>query len=703
MLELVFTTGLLGLSVGLFVVSGGTRLKAKPGVDALAAALANDLGQARLLAMRQSSPVAVMFPCDGNRPHSASLYQLEGLTNPHVSRSHNFAGDFPGFCFFQGNWSGSETSDPLVAGTKWADFNVANWLPDPRKKDCALIFMPDGTVRGTRAGAGLPQFDGEYHIAVSAGVSYSGDTLTGAGETDTVCINGGGAIRIESGLTGSSLPTVGTFASSSPPSAPVLQTQLGHAVGGPKGNSSLPSPADASNPTTIPPDGYATVTAFAVDDNQSGERLYCRWNVVPPSGRGLGVFSIPLDANKGAAMDFNPKATVIEGGADFVKPAYQSSYQWHPPADAEPGDVFNLQLFLQDQATGVWSPVGIAKPVKIAPYGAILFAYAKGGESNLYRMNPSGTGKRRFHVFPSTPEEPKDYHESNPSISANGNRLSFLCTDRPGVPAGCKDVFMTDRNGLTCLQITKGLKCEAACLSPDGSHVAIKHLVGSQYQLCVVPVAPMTTGIPTPLPTDDPEGMIFEGITNASGFNLNVYREERLAWASNNKIYFAKTFPNHVADPPDDADGPNQIGPHPFLVEINVNGDGSYVSGPTNSFPNSYHYGTWAAAWSPFSDIIFRTVDGSENQGDPLLKLYLPGWSRDSMGSPGFHDTQPAPYLEGSGAGTEALLLVRSSASDPNQNRQICRLPRGATTDGQINSITPELTTGNATCPIYLR
>ena len=679
------------------MISGGTRLKAKPGVDSLAGALANDLGQARMLAMRQLSPVAIMFPCDGNRPHSASLYQLEGLTNPHVSRSHNFAGDFPGFSFFHGKWSGTETLAPLVAGTKWTDFDVADWLPDAREKDCALIFMPDGTVRGTRGGAGLPQFNGEYHIAVTAGVVFSGDTLTGAGETNTVCINGGGAIRIESGLTGSSLPTVGTFSNSSPPSAPVQQTQLGHALGGPVGNS-----ADSSNPTTIPPDGFATLTAFAVDDHESGERLYCSWKVVPPSGRGDGVFSIPLDANKGTAMDFNPKATVVEGVADFVKPAYQSSYQWHPPADAEPGDIFKLQLLLQDQGTGIWSPVGIAKQVKIAPYGAILFAYAKGSERRLYRLNANGTGKRRFHVFPSTPAEPKNYHEFSPSVSADGNRILFLSNNRDGVPPGCQDLFMTDRNGLTCLQVTNGLHCEAACMSPDGSHVAIKHLVGSQYQLCVVPVAPVTTGVPTQLPTSGPPGTAFDGITTASGFNLNVYREDRLTWASNNKIYFTKTFLNHLAVP-NPIDGPPQTGDHPFIVEINVTRDGGYVSGPANSFPESYHYGTWSAAWSPYSGDVFRTVDGSALPGDPLLKLNSPGWVGDSMGSPGFHDTQATPYLNGSGAGSEALLLVRSPSADPNQNRQICRLPRGSTNDSEITSITPELTTGNATCPIYLR
>jgi len=715
MLELVFTAGLMGISVGLFFLSGGTRMKAKPGVDAMAEALANDLGQARLQAMRQLSPVAVMFPCDGGRPHSASLYQLEGLTNPHISRSHNFAGDFPGFSIFAGKWTGTETPTPLVAGTKWSDFDVVQWLPNGWEKDTALVFMPDGTVRGTRAGANLPQFDGEYHLAVSAGVSYSGDTLNGAGETDTVCINGGGAIRVESGLAGSTLATVGTAANSAAPSAPVAQTQIGHAKGETKGASSLPSPSNG-NPTRIPPDGYATITAFAHDQNQSGERLFLRWTVDAPPGKGEGVFSIPLDPSKGAAMDFNPNATVIDGGA-VVKPAYQSSYQWHPPANAEPDEIYKLQLRLQDQATGTWLPVQIEKEVKIEPYGSILFEYSRGSERSLYRMNVNGTGKSRFHIVPSTPAEPVNYHEFSPAASPDGKRIVFLSTDRDGVPAGCQDIFLTDRNGLTCTQVTRGLFCEAPCLSPDGTRVAFKRYLAASnsYQICIVPIAPTVTpatvpaGLPDAGPGQNPpttqfSAAVLEGVKTASGWNVNPYREERLAWVpgSPDKLYYTKTFMNHLATP-NPVDGPPTTGNHPFLVNLDITRAGQYVAGPFNSFPEDFHYGTFSPFWSPFSGQLYRTVDGAALQGDPLLRIFPPGWAGNSMGSPGYHDSQPSPYLTSTGAGSEALLLVRSPANDPGNYHSICRLPRGATNDGQIESITPELSSSNATCPIYLR
>ncbi|MBN9416582.1 MAG: PD40 domain-containing protein [Candidatus Eremiobacteraeota bacterium] len=700
MLELVFTAGLMGMSVGLFMLSGGTRLKAKPGVDALSQALANDLGQARLLAMRQLSPVAVMFPCDSQRPHSASLYQLEGLTNPHVSRSHNFAGDFPGFAFFLGNWSGTESQAPLVVGTKWSDFDVTQWLPAARAKDCALIFMPDGTVRGVRDGTGLPQFDGEYHIAVSAGIGYSGSNLNAAGETNTVCINGGGAIRVENGLAGSSIRTTGSMPSSNVPSAPVEQTYVGKAQGIPQGNSSLPAPS-GTEPTTIPPDGFVTVTAFAKDQNQSGERLFLRWDVIPAAGRGKGVFSIPLDSDKGVAMDFNPNATTFAGSAQ-VKPAYQSSYQWRPPADAQPKDVFTLQLMIQNQDTGVWTPVKIQE-VKIAPYGAVLFEYSKGGERGLYRMHANGTGTRRFHVAPSTPAQPRNFHEYCPAVSPDGNRILFLSNDRPGVPAGCQDIFLTDRDGLTCVPVTRGLRCEAACFSPDGSHVAFKNYNGSVYQLCVVPVAPTTTAI-TPahvLPSGGAAGTVLDGRETASGFLRHVYRDERCCWVPGDsgdpdKIYFAQTLYGHQAPG-------YELGDHPFLFYDKVSRSGAPISGPTNFQPDQLQYGSWSAARSPFSGNLYSALDGSDHQGDPFIKLGGAGWSIPWLGSPGFYDSQPTAYLRGEGAGTEALLICRSPASDPANNQRICRLPRGATNDAEIENLTPDLSASNATWPVYLR
>ncbi|MCW5871141.1 MAG: hypothetical protein KIS61_28055 [Candidatus Eremiobacteraeota bacterium] len=677
-------------------------MKGKTGVKAMAEALANELGQARLLAMRQLSPVAVMFPAEGGRPHSTSLYQLEGLTFPRVTRSRSYAGDFPGQSFFIGSWGASgESSSELVSGTKWTDFDVDEWLPhdtgDVRKDDSALVFMPDGTVRGRRDGSGLPHFQGEYHIAVSAGVSYSNSNLSAAGETFTVCVNGGGGIRVESGLAGSSIKTVGTQGNSHPPAPAVKQTQLGHAMGDPRGSSSLPT-ATEERPTTIPPDGFATVTAFAQDVNESGERLFCRWKVNPPTGRGDGVFSVRMeDENgnpKGAAMDFNPKAKILQGNSVVEKPVYQASYQWHPPTDAEPGDVFKLNLLLQNQATGQWLDVGIQKIVKIGPYGDILFERINGdgSERGLYRMNADGGNKRRFEIAPSTPAEPKKFREWHPAASADSSRIAFIAragngpNDRPG-PSG-NDIYLTDKSGLTCVRVTQGLDVESVGLSPDGSHVVFKAWEGGSYSLYTAPVYP--TNVP-PYNNRKLLASNVMGINNTSGLHQVCFREDRLVWTPNNHILYCAPEPR------------------PWLYRIEVNESGAKTGGPfqVNLLEGGTLQGMWSAYWSPRFGQVFSTIDKGIALGDPLIGQGDSSGIGNGFFSEGDWDSQPSTieYTPGQ----KGLMWIRTptgGTSGPEDNLHIVmvkNLPLGTNPIPDPIKLTADLTTGKSWFPIHLR
>ncbi|MFN8613313.1 MAG: hypothetical protein U0931_37595 [Vulcanimicrobiota bacterium] len=694
LLEVIFTVGLLGVTTGLFMVSGAQRLKSKPAVTALANAVANDLGQARLLAMRQLSPVAVVFPSNSQGPHSSSLYQLEGLTCPRITRSQNFSGEYPNISFFIGSWNPGESTTPLVVGTKWTDFNVSQWLdlPNARKNDSAFVFLPDGTVQGRRNGAGLPQFGGEYHIAVCAGVTYSADHLNSAGETMTVCINGGGAIHVESGLTGSSIVTKGSMQSTHDPAAPVHRDAIEHAMGDPKGSSTLPAPPDTTTPTTIPPDGFATVTAFAEDTNKSGERLFCRWKVLPPAGRDDGVFSIPLDAGKGAAMDFNPDARVMQSGSPTVKPAYQSSYMWRPPANAQPGDIFKLQLTLQNQATGEWQDVGVAKKVQITPYGAVLFQFDKAGKRRLYRMKPDGTGKRLFHIYPSTPAEPiPGYNEFHPAASADGSRVAFLSDNRPQVTG--TDIFLTDRAGATCTRVTQGLHCESVGLSPDGARVVFKDFdpVTNKYNLYTAPVYPMN--VP---PYTNRKLLVSDvkGINNTTGLQKQCYSEDRLAWTSNNEILFC---------------GDNSG--KPWILRQRVNPDGTPDGTPhAIGLGLGTDHGCWAAQWSSRFNEIYSTIDGGTALGDPLIGVGDSSTQNEDFSSEFAWDTQPSVVEYN--PGQKGLIWVRAACPDnlgPGSNlgiNLVRNLPAPSSNpmpDAQIVPLTGELSSGNAWFPVYLR
>ena len=696
LLEVVFTVGLLGLSAGLFIVSGAQRLKTKPAVTALANVLANDLGQARLLAMRQLSPVAVVFPSNSVAPHCSSLYQLEGLTSPRIARSQNFAGEYPNISLFVGSWNNTESTAPLLVGTKWTDFDINQWLalPAARQNDSAFVFLPDGTVQGQRAGSGLPHFNGEYHIAVCAGVNYSGNNLNGAGDSMTVCINGGGAIHVESGLAGSSLVTRGSMKSSQAPAAPVHRDALQHAMGDPQGSSALPAPADSGEPTTIPPDGFATITAFAEDSNQSGERLFCRWKVLPPAGRDDGVFSIPLDPGKGVAMDFNPDARVIQGGSPMVKPAYQSTYMWRPPANAQPGDIFRLQLTLQNQATGEWQDVGMAKKVQITPYGAVLFQYDKGSSRRLYRMKPNGTGKSLFHIYPSTPAEPiAGYHEFHPAASADGSRIAFLSDNRPQVTG--TDIFLTDRAGVTCVRVTQGLHCESVCLSPDGARVALKNWdpVAHRYTLCTAPVYPLNSPPYTNLKTLAGD---IKGINNTSGMEKQCFLEDRLCWTANNEILYC-----------------DNTGSGPWLHKQKVHNDGTADGAPSQvSLTLATDHGCWAAQWSSRFHEIYSTIDGGTALGDPLIGTGGSNTQNACFSSEFFWDTQPT-VIEYN-PGQKGLLWVRAACPDnlaPGSNLEIKLIrslpnplqPNDPLPDAQVVPLTGDLPSGNSWFPVYLR
>jgi Tfp pilus assembly protein FimT len=665
LLEVIFTVGLLGLSAALFALSG-SGLKSKPQVEALAHVLANEFGQARLLAIRQQSPVALVFP-GGGKPHSTSLYQLEGISSPRITRAASFAGDFPGLTLFVGSWN-NETRDPLVVDTKWSRFPLETWIPTPSQNDYAFIFMPDGTVRTND----LPQFDREYHVVVSAGVggyvaqSVPGGSLpvqpetyrpTALGDSRTVCLNAGGAVRIDNGLTGSSLIPRGKMASLTPPAPARQVTFLGSAEGDPKGTSSLPAP-QGSEPTTVPPDGFVTLTTFAADLRSSGERLFCSWKVIPTAtaSTGLGAYSIPVSDNAGAAMDFNPLANLGTGG---LGAAFQSSWQWRPPADAQPGDIFTMALLLQNQQKQLVD-VQIEKKLKVLPYGHILFESDRQGTPFLYRMNPDGTGQRRFHIRPSKPSKPLAFAEYWPAASGDGQRIVFLSDRGPG-PA---DIFLTDFNGDEFVALTSGQRCEAPCLSPAGDRVAFKRWAGGSFELCTMSVAGgayqvLDTGLSGAFSNPDP-------------VETQKMREDRIAWREDGTVFYTKA---------------NQL----HAVTLNASGAVVAAAGPAAGWNGAY--GSWSPYWSPQSNSLYYTRDDGAGPGDPLVGKDQAIYSLSEF----WNEGQPCSIQYGT---QEWMLTVRTSTTvaGPDQIYLIQPAPPGDPL--MARALTSQ---GANRCPVYLR
>ena len=665
LLEVMFTVGLMSLTAALFFLSG-SGLKSKPQVDALARVIANEFSQARLLAIRQQAPVALVFP-GGGKPHSTSLYQIEGLSSPRITRAASFAGDFPGLTVFVGAWNG-ESRDPLITGTKWSQFPLDPWIPTASQNDYAFVFMPDGTVRSND----LPQFDREYHVVVSAGVggyapqSVSGGTLavqpptfrpTALGDSRTVCINAGGGLRIEPGVTGSSLVARGKMASQTPPAPARQVTFLGTAEGDPKGTSSLPAP-QGSEPTTVPPDGFVTLTTFAADLRNSGERLFCSWKVIPTStaSTGLGAYSIPVSESSGAAMDFNPQADLGSAG---IGPAFQSSWQWRPPADAQPGDIFTMALLLQNQQKELVD-VHIEKQLKVLPYGRILFESDRQGTPFLYRMNADGTGQRRFHIRPSKPTKPLGFAEYWPAASGDGQRIVFLSNRG----AGAADVFLTDFNGDEFVALTNGERCEAPCLSPAGDRVAFKRWAGGSFELCTMSVAGgayqvLDTGLSGAYSNPDP-------------VDTEKMREDRIAWREDGTIFYTKS---------------NQL----YTVKLNASGSVVSAAGPAAGWNGGY--GSWSPYWSPQSNSIYYTRDDGAGPGDPLIGKDQAIYSLSEF----WNEGQACSIQYGA---QEWMLTVRTSTTLPGAEQIYLVQPAPPGNPANVRALTSQ---GANRCPVYLR
>ena len=300
LLELMLTIGLALLLLGVAVVPRGGKGASSQG---LAQMLAEELRASRIRAMTTGKPVALVLPTDnGSVSHSQSFYIMEGFSAPSVSRVVNFAGEFPRSSLFIGVWDLSvlqlrnpflqNTARPPATGLLADGFDPAQWLP-ANFKDFALIFTPSGGVTSN----GLTNFDGDYHVLVSQGVTYAAGPMpagaplpqypiayrrpSSAGLPWTVNVSRTGSITVTAGVTGAaSVQTTAHPLESGPRPAPprlsagpnrvpvlVEVESRPEAVPG-----TLPAGASAS----LGSDGHLTLRVRAKDPD--GDTLWLKWS-----------------------------------------------------------------------------------------------------------------------------------------------------------------------------------------------------------------------------------------------------------------------------------------------------------------------------------------------------------------------------------------------------------------------------------------
>jgi prepilin-type N-terminal cleavage/methylation domain-containing protein len=461
LLEITMTVAMIAVFTGMAILHI-SRGRHRAGAQGLVQVVGEELRRVRQEAIAGRRPMALVFPTDGGRfSATRSFYVLSGEAEPRIIRSRNFNSEFAGADIFMGRWpllSGNwSAAQPVVPGSKWADFSVNDWLPpvSPARQDYCFVFLPDGTVRTN----GLLSHEDRYHLAVASGTSYSPSasnaTLTGSGEAYTISISPVGGISQSSGLLGSnaSLQTSGRFAKAATHTAPRPDDITPLPPTPINGNPKIypePKPETLPNDTDalITKDQYVSLDMQAVSD--SGEQLFCQWKVTQEGGGSkTGAFSMQSQSTgtgAGGRMEWDQS---LRGG----RGAWKATWQWRPPVNAQPSERYRLACEVQNIKTGE-KKVEIKK-FEITPPGKVLFQSNRRGPEEIWTMDESGQRERAYLA-----------HGEHPTATLDGSRIIYvrkadrhLCLHFPQDPGN--DIELTNFGD-----------CSLPSISPSGNFVA---------------------------------------------------------------------------------------------------------------------------------------------------------------------------------------------------------------------------------------
>ena len=403
LMEMLVLLGLLGMMLGLVTVNLGGRTHAA-NTRAVAELLADHLRLARAMAISQGRPCALAIPggC------SQTCYRLEGENTPkitqiiHLSGGSVFWGHYPG-----PTWSAA----PLNPGYP---FSLTTWNP-PHPEDALLVFLPDGSLVTNRQQTG-----NAYRLVAASAVEITAGVLQHAADAITVQISLAGQVSIVPGI---------------PEAGPGVQGPPGNAFNpfpapprgaGPNRNpqfvapylevspkpqlSTLPVAAPPRSNATVASDGTVSLTTLATDPD--GDPLFCRWEGKGPQGEGM--FSCP----GGARMRWDGKNQL-----------WTSTWTWHPPKNAVPGDQYELNCTVVDDRGGSTTPAEVGvDTVRVAVVARGYLAYS----SNVLNLGPQAKSLFRCNWDGTDPFclAPPDF--STPSAifciqwSPDGSKVSFI-------------------------------------------------------------------------------------------------------------------------------------------------------------------------------------------------------------------------------------------------------------------------------------
>ncbi len=486
---------MVALSLGALVLtmgfSGLNKARTSGGSRGLANAVTGEFLLAREKAIAKGSPVAVVIPGD----ISQTLFFLEGETSPSVTRTVDYSGDYPygaiAVAQYPGPTFGNSPEEPGSKAIAWKN-RLDEWLPDEYAEHKTFMFIPNGSVVTKNVLA----TDGAYHVVVGMGAEVDGGVLRAVGEPETIVLASSGAVEQFGRLLGHT-GGVRTEGASLPSSLPAAVS--------PKAPS--PLPANIEKPVVTPEaelvEGrlahvldkgeYLTLELFA--KSQDGRSLYVSWVSNPQTKSGdefKGAFSVPGAARE--RMEFYPEFD-ISGDGEIQAPkeinVWRSVWTWTPPAIAEAGDRYSLDVAVTDAEGNVKAELTKEEPILISPPGEIVFESNRSGRWQLFMMKSDGKDVRRLT------EGNHDYRCA--SVTADGKMIAFQRDNEVWVMNIDKTGQTKVGNGyLPCISPTGGAIAFMQNGGPSGAKVVVKRLDGASGAIEFPTVITTVAGAPTP-------------------------------------------------------------------------------------------------------------------------------------------------------------------------------------------------------------
>lgn len=432
---LVVALFLLLISLGAPALSGG---KTRSQVKSSAMILAEDLQAARQKAIDTQKPVAVVIPSNnGTNALSVGYYIMEGYDKPVITKSVNWKDTHPSSHIFTGFWdisSGTNTTAPPDPQANDFPFDLEAW--GGTSDDYVFLFTPRGTVKTN----GLPNFDNNFHLVITRGITYSMISLSSAEDlvtarddsswddgvetsfknpksfgkiekawekSNTITITPLGDVKMSDGIlkwTGSfetGEPPTGTIRNPvEPPAAPVAQTNNPPQI---LEVEVLPHPNPHTLPIgangTCPPSKHNSLIIKAKD--QDGDQLFTRikCNTLGSAPGGWGV-SIPENVDTVMERtelkknpDLNPVPEYYVRKVSNDVDTHVLETDWQPPSASNAGNRYEIEIEVKDQKGGKDTKKIV---IEILPDEFITFTRNDGGGDAIYLMNSDGTGKMKI-------------------------------------------------------------------------------------------------------------------------------------------------------------------------------------------------------------------------------------------------------------------------------------------------------------------